>query len=736
MMLWDLGVWEPLGDSAAQLAKGDFKFRLHGRKLRGEFALVRLKNSTKNEWLLLKKKDAAARVGFDLDELAWSVKTGRRQDEIAHDLPPRPGYLEAAGGGGSADPMPESIQPMLASLSKDPPAGPAWVYEVKWDGVRALAYVRDGALRITGRKGTEIGRQYPELAALPQWLAAQTAVVDGEIAAVDENGRPRFERLQPRIMASDPGAIAQLARSRPATYFAFDLLYLDGQDLRGRPLEDRKRLLQGIVKPGGPVKYSDHFAGPLEPLLAAVRAQGLEGLMAKRLDSQYEATRSRDWVKIKVNQEQEFLLCGYLPGERDYFGALILGVHDQGELHWAGNVGTGFDAKAMRAIREVLDPLVTTQPPFPKPQPLLKGAVWARPELAATVRYLEWTGEGRLRGPVFVKLRPDVDPADCTRVPAEAIPPRAELLVGKAESAKVTVEGHPIPIKNLNKVFYPAEGYTKRDVINYYAAVAELILPHLADRPLSLRRYPDGIAAEGFFQKNTAEGFPEWVRTETILAENGQERRQVIGGRRADLIYLANLGCIDQNPWMSRVATLDHPDFILIDLDPQDCPYARIVEAALTIRRKLDQLELTGYPKTTGGKGMHIYVPLEPIYSYEQSRSIAEILARLAAVERPDLFTMPRSVQKRDPNRVYFDWMQNARGKTISAPYVLRAHPGAPVATPLDWRELTPGLDPKQFHIRNALDRFDRAGDLFAGVLRRRQRLDGAIGKLEQLIPS
>jgi bifunctional non-homologous end joining protein LigD len=296
------------------------------------------------------------------------------------------------------------------------------------------------------------------------------------------------------------------------------------------------------------------------------------------------------------------------------------------------------------------------------------------------------------------------------------------------------VEGHRILVRNLNKVFYPAEGYKKRDILEYYDAVAELLIPHWKDRPLSLRRYPDGITKEGFFQKNAAETkFPAWLRTETVMAEDGKKRLQVIGDGRAALLYLANLGCIDQNPWMSRLGSLDNPDFLLIDLDPYECGFDKIVEAALYLHRKLELLNLQGYPKTTGGDGMHIYVPLEPVYTYQQTRAFAEILARLAASEQPNLFTLPRVVGQREKGKVYFDYLQNARGKTISAPYVLRAYPGAPVATPLAWSEVRAGLDPKQFHIRNALARFAATGDLFAPVLKRLQRLEPALERLEQI---
>jgi bifunctional non-homologous end joining protein LigD len=332
-------------------------------------------------------------------------------------------------------------------------------------------------------------------------------------------------------------------------------------------------------------------------------------------------------------------------------------------------------------------------------------------------------------------MRTDIEPRECTReeaVEEEARPAAAPLLPADKEQATVVVEGREMQLKNLNKVFYPADGVTKRDVLEYYHSVADLLIPHWKDRPLSLRRYPDGIDKEGFFQKDaTGSGMPDWLRKERILAETGEMRVQVIGDTKAELVWLANLGCIDQNPWMSRVGSLDNPDFLLIDLDPQECSYDKVVDAARVIRRLLDEAGLTGCPKTTGGHGMHIYVPLEPVYTYEQARGFAELLARLVERERPDLFTLPRAVSKRAKDRVYFDYLQIGRGRTISAPYVLRAHAGAPVATPLAWSEVKPGLQPAQFNIRNALARFERTGDLFAPVLELKQRLEPALERLE-----
>ena len=744
MMLWDYGWWEPYPDKTPDemIAKGDFKFTLHGEKLKGQFVLAHMKTAAGkgNDWLLIKKKDAEARPAWQVEEYAWSVKTGRTQEEIAQDLPARreaklTANPEEAPEGSTAAPMPTGIGPMLATLTEMPPSGPGWMYEVKWDGVRAMCFIENGTVRVAGRKGNDITRQYPELSVVPHQVRAATAVLDGEIAAVDENGRPSFERIQPRIMASDVNAIAQMSRTRPVVFFAFDLLYWNGHDLRGAKLGDRRRLMERIVESGKSLRLSETFHVDPRELMHVVKAQGLEGIVAKRESSRYDSSRSREWLKIKAIRQQEFVICGYTIGERDHFGALVLGIWDAGEFLFAGSVGTGFDQKLMKQIRERLDALRPATCPFEVEPSLPQQIIWTRPELVATVKYLEWTNEGRLRAPVFAGLRDDIDPRDCTRRETEPDPAaRPPLFSPDASEETITVEGHRFQIKNLKKVFYPGEGITKRDVIEYYDAAADLLIPHWKDRPLSLRRYPDGITKEGFFQKNSADSkFPEWLRQETLLAEDGKMRKQVIGDGRAALVYLANLGCIDQNPWMSRIGSLDNPDFLLIDLDPHECGFERIVEAAQLVRRMLDEVGLKGYAKTTGGDGMHVYVPLDPVYTYEQTRAFAEIIARLATRQRPDLFTMPRAVGRREKDRVYFDYVQNARGKTISAPYVLRAYPGAPVATPLDWTEVKRGLDPKQFHIRNAMARFASTGDLFAPVLQLKQRLETALERMDRL---
>jgi len=714
VMLWDRGTYELLGDATAeeQLARGDFKFRLAGEKLKGEFAIVRMKRGKGNEWLLIKKKDAAAQVGWDPEDHSASVLTGRTQEEIARGLEAAPAREKTA-----AD-MPKIITPMLAELGKgEPPEGGDWLYEIKWDGVRAICFIEGGKLRMISRNGNAIDKQYPELSILPHQLRARSAIVDGEIAALDGQGRPSFELLQSRMHVADASAIARLARSHPVVFYAFDLLYLDGRDLRAVPLIERKKLLKGILQGNETIRFSEHFDISGKDLLAAAKEQGLEGVVGKRAQSRYESRRSSDWVKWKVVDSADFVICGYTEGDRHGLGALVLGTRGAGgKLTWAGNVGTGFDAKMVKLLFTKLEPLVTKESPLEPAKGLPRKVVWTKPELICEVRFANWTEEGRLRAPVFLGLRED-------------LAPRAPLLDASLKEAEITIDGHRLKFTNLDKLFYPKDGYRKRDLLNYYDAVAPLLVPHLEGRPLSLKRYPNGIDKPFFFQKQIAESFPKWLHTAVA-----DEIEYVIGDDRATLLYLVNLGCIDHNPWMSRVGTLENPDYVLIDLDPYECSYEKIVEAALWVRAKLDRIGLESFPKTTGGDGMHIFIPVEPVYTYAQVRSFAEVLAALGAGARPDLFTTPRAVSKREKGKVYFDWQQIAEGKTISAPYVLRAYAGAPVATPLAWDEVTPRLRPEQFNLGNSLGRFERVGDLFEGVLKRPQRLEAAIEKLAKSV--
>jgi bifunctional non-homologous end joining protein LigD len=731
--LWDRGTYEWLGPKtpAQMWESGDLKLRFHGHKIVGEFALVRTNRAKGKDWLLIKKKDFAVREGWDPEADTRSVLQG-------------PGETSSTDGAVKAE-MPTSLEPMLATLGNAVPSGSDWLYEVKWDGYRALCFIEGGKVRMVSRRGTKLDKQFAPVAqALAQSVKADNTIIDGEVVALDESGNPSFQHLQNLTGFGTKPALKGMAPPN-LNFFAFDLLYLNGYDLRKAALIDRRQLLASILLPSEIVRYSEHFIGKGDELLQAVRAKGLEGIIAKQAQSRYESKRSGSWIKIKVTTQQDFIVCGYILGEREPFGSLVLGYNKNKKLAYAGNVGSGFTQQSLKGVFEKVKPLITKKPVLSDVPKEIGEVTWVKPELICAVKFTSWTKDDRLRAPVFLGMRTEVEPEEVVRetgligesllAEETADESKQEVLLpaDKAEIA-LDIDGHRLKFSNLNKVFYPADGYTKRDVINFYAAIADLLVPHLQGRPLSLKRYPNGIDQDYFFQKD-ASGFPDWLHREELAdEEDAESKTRVICDDKASLLYLANLGCIDQNPYMSRLGTLEHPDFILIDLDPYHCGYDRIVEAAQLVREKLRLIGLTGYPKTTGGNGMHVYVPVEPIYSSAQTRQFAEILARWVAAERSDLFTTPRMVSAREKGKVYFDYLQNASGKTISAPYVLRAYPGAPVATPLKWDEVVHGLKPAQFHIANVLRRFERVGDLFAGVLNKPQELGPAIEKLSAMV--
>jgi bifunctional non-homologous end joining protein LigD len=729
VMLWDKGTYEVLGDESAteQLERGDFKFQLHGTKLNGSFAIVHMKHAGKgNEWLLIKKQDEFAVPGYDINELAWSVATRRTQQEIADNL----STISAKDlKGAKKAALPEMVEPMLATAVTKPPDGAQWIYEIKWDGVRALCQLHKGKLRIYSRRGNQVDRQYPEMKALPSAIQAKDAWLDGEICALDHEGRTQFNMIQPRIGAN-ASAVPRLIESTPVTLFLFDVLYLDGYDLRGSALEDRRKLLESVFTPADHIQLSKIFEADGEQMFEAARQMGLEGIVAKDRHSPYAGTRSKKWLKIKVLNEQEFVIAGYMEGEREYFGSLILGLYENGELRHVGQVGTGFDGKMMKYIFDRMQPLVTKTSPF-KNKPKLKGVTWLKPELVSEIRFLERTPEGMLRAPVFVGLRDDKTAADAEAETPEPPPSNVESLGLNGKEAALDVDGRRLKFSNLDKVYFPQDGYTKRDLLEFYNRVSPFLLPHLKDRPLSLKRYPNGIHGEYFFQKNAGTHFPDWLRCFPIQEHDPPKiNHYPLADNRASLLYLVNLGCVDHNPWMSRISSLENPDWMLLDLDPVEASFDLLVEATLLVREILEGLGMHGYPKTTGGDGMHVYVPLNPVYSYDQVRGLAEVVSHLAVDREPNLFTTPRSINKRQKGRVYFDYLQIGRGKTIAAPYVVRAYDGAAVATPLEWAEVKKGLRPTDFTIQNAPARFEKKGDLFAPVLQGGQRLETALDQL------
>ena len=812
VMVWDQGTFNLEGNLSAtqQLERGDLKFSLHGRKLRGSFVLVKVRKPQKEQgkpWLLIKHKDPYVDPGWNVDDHDGSVLSGRTLEEIEEGRPPsgaaadltqelNPAELEGA----RAVAMPQHLEPMLATPVAKPFSDPEWLFEIKWDGIRALAWVEDGRMELRARSGRVITSQYPELAELPQRVRARQALLDGEIVALDENGRSDFERLQARMNVSRPSPLQQ--RQAPITYYLFDMLHCEGYDLRQVPLRDRKRLLKTALEWGGPFRYADDQKEQGRELFELAGQLGLEGIIGKHERSPYISARSPYWVKFKVVQELDAVLAGWTdPRGSQHFGALLLGLYKGTALGYVGSVGSGFTDKTQKTVFEHLQRVKSERCPFAAVPETKETAHWVEPTLVARVKYANWTQEKRLRAPVFLGLRDDRDPRECVfeeaalppvetlagadlhfcedgsehlkRTPPDSVgtgsgvrqpassprrstagPPahivkvpgvvgrvlnrkaeiEKELFLGRAENVTLEIEGKPLRLSNLNKVYFPESGYTKRDLLAYYYRMADHLLPFLDGRPLVLRRYPNGITGTPFFQKDAGETVPEWMQTVNIYSE--EKRREVpyfVANDRAALLYLTNLGCIDHNPWSSRRDDLEHPDYFFFDLDPTEgTDYGTVVDVAQAVLKKLLELGLAVYLKTSGATGLHMYIPVEPGYTYEQVRTFAEIIGRLVARENPQKVTQERAVEKRRQGTVLIDASQNALGRPLATVYTVRAFPRAPVSTPISPGELNRSLRPEKLNLKTTPARVENLGDLWADFWQHRQKLEEAVERLHQ----
>jgi bifunctional non-homologous end joining protein LigD len=602
-------------------------------------------------------------------------------------------------------------RPMLATLTEQLPHGDGWEFEPKWDGYRAVGYVRGGEAKLISRNGNDLTQRFESVAKeLSKALRTPDAVVDGEVVALDSGGRSSFSAMQQ--------GSARLA------YEVFDLLEVDGEAQVDLPLTERRARLEKLVARNPVVQVSGSFVDG-DALFEAAQEQGLEGVMAKRTSSRYvEGGRGRDWLKIKTHGRQEFVICGYTKGQgrrSGSFGALVMGVHRGHGWEWVGNVGTGFGERTIAELLEKLEPLRTDQSPFavvPKMPKVKKGdVVWVEPKLVAEVEFAEWTHDGHLRAPSFQGLRVDKPAQDVHRErPAEAFEGKVKL-------------------SNLEKIFWPDEGITKGDLIDYYRGVAEVLVPHLRGRPFTMRRYPDGAYGKAFFQKDAPKGMPEWIprfHVQVSTRERPPKKRWIDAPVVNDadaLTWMANMGCIDMNAWYSRVDKPARPDFVLFDLDPSsEVGFGEVVQVALLVKQALDALGLVSFAKTSSAEGMHVLVPVERRYTYAQTRELCEVVAGALARTHRGLVTTEWSKAKR--RGVLIDANQNGEGKTIASVYSVRPRPGAPVSTPLRWDELYESLDPTAFTMDAVLERIHRHGDLFEGVLTTRQRLEPALRAL------
>jgi len=623
--------------------------------------------------------------------------------------------------------MPKDIEPMLATLADKPFDSPDWLYELKMDGIRALV-VKDGEkFEMWTRNDRPLTERFPTLAAALRELPGDSAVLDGEIVALDSEGHSHFELIQPRIHLSRERDIAEADDRIPVYFYAFDLLYLNGYDLRRFPLEQRKAVLKKLIPGnGGWVRYNDHIEARGTDFFNAVSKRGLEGIVAKHRESPYQQTRSRYWIKIKTQHTDHFVVAGFTPpeGSRKYFGALLLGLYNkEGELIHVGRAGGGFDDQTLKEVFEELRPLVIPKSALKNIPAEVRKSTWVRPELVCEVRFTEWTSAKQLRAPVFQGLRDDIDAKDCKF--EESIPEKKLPLPETVTRVELT---------NQDKVYWPEDGFTKGDLIQFYDRIAPVLVPHLLDRPLVFDRYPDGIHGEHFYQKDAHDYTPDWIRTQKIWSPDVERHiRYFIGADRDQLLYIANMGAIAQNPWSSRVQFIERPDFVIFDLDPVEAPYSVVQQVALALKSVLDELHLRGYPKTSGASGIHVYLPiLEDRFSYEDVRVFAEAIARIVVQGAPEIATVERVVRKRKNGTVYVDYLQNVKGKTVASVYCPRAVPGACVSTPLQWEEFEKPLNPRDYTIKNVFERIDKLGDLFAPVLSDRQDISGFLKALRK----
>jgi bifunctional non-homologous end joining protein LigD len=731
-IVWDRGWYRLVKDRPAreQLERGKLEFELFGFKLRGQWTLARMSGKDR-EWLLLKRADAFAGGDEPVERFPESVLSGLTVEEL-RESPAKLGTLRArldALGAPRGEVAPRAAEFMLATLVDRPFSDPRWLFEIKYDGVRVLASRAGSRVELRGRSGTVVTERYPEIALALRALPLERFVLDGEIVALDEGGRSSFQRLQARMNLRRAADIERARASVPVTAIFFDVLALDGRDLRRLPLEARKECLGLLLPARGVARYGDHVLEHGREFFDAASAERLEGVVAKKRDSHYVGRRSRDWLKIKCQFRQEFVIGGSTApqGSRAHFGALHLGLYENGRLVYVSKVGTGFDEPMLALIAEKLRPLARATSPFEVGTPAGRGHRWVEPQLVCEVRFTEWTADGGIRHPAFLGLRDDKRPEECRReVPLSETPAPP---VHSPSADRPTVS-----ITNPRKVFWPEEKYTKADLVGYYDAIAPWLLPYLEDRPLVLTRYPDGITGKSFFQKDAPEWTPAWVRTERIYSKDAaRDIDYFIVNDRESLRYVANLGTIPLHMWGGHLPSLERPDWLVLDLDPKGAPFTDVVKVTLALRRILDKLELPSYVKTSGATGLHILLPLGARHDYEIVRTFARLLAVLGVEAEPEIATVARPLKSRG-GKVYVDWGQNGHGQTIVAPFSVRPLSGAPVSCPLRWAEVTARLDPARFTIKTAPARVEAQGDPMAPVLGAGIDLAAALQRIERVM--
>jgi len=764
VVLWDRGTWEPVVDPGLALKKGELKFHLHGEKLAGKWALVRIKGDDPKAWLLVKDRDEHARTPDQLEIVSArpeSVVSGRGLAEVAaerdrlwHSKLVRPGGEVEPGGPGEGDggarlrladvvgavrgTLPRTQPLALAMVVETPPDGDDWLHEIKHDGYRIVSRIEEGEVRLVSRNGKDWTKEFPQVARALGRLPAGTALLDGEVAAVLPSGATSFQALQRRASAG----------AAPLVYFAFDLLHLDGWDLRGAGVEERKEVLRRFLESAPPVvRFSDHVRGQGPAFFEKAREAGLEGVVSKRVGSPYREGRGGDWRKAKCRLSQELVIGGWtLPSDgRASIGALLVGFYEDGQLVYAGKVGSGFSERLIGDLQRRLEARRRETCPFARPPAELRQAVhWVEPDLVAQVELSEWTDEGRMRHPVFLGLRDDRDARHVVRErpgtvegggvdtiaagrPWEAL--RRHATRTRAVDGEEVVDILGVRLTHPDRVYYPDLGFTKVDLAFYYVTIADAVLPHLAGRPLTLVRCPDGIGGETFYQKHPGFWTPPQVRR---LSVPGETEEYLYIDSVPGLVALAQVGILEIHPWNSRASHLEQPDQVIFDLDPDESlPFSSVAAAARRVRALLTERGLESFVKTTGGKGLHVCVPLEPVHGWEELEEFTRAVAQRLARDEPGTFTasMPKSRRK---GKIYVDYLRNVRGANAVGAFSTRAKEGAPVSLPVGWDELDRLSGPTDFTVAEAPLRVldwgsGRATDPWAQYRQVKQRIPASL---------
>lgn len=713
VIVWDRGTYVPLEDIDQGLEKGKLLFELRGHKLRGKWTLVKIKKAEK-EWLLIKERDAyVTEDGYP----QGSVFSGLTVEQLKHGETPATSILTSLDAHGAPVRRVKAgdINVMLAESSAQPFSREGWLFEMKYDGYRIVAGREGADVVLLSRNKRALTAAFPEIAKAVAALPYDHFIIDGEVVVCDANGRPNFQKLQKRGMLRRAIDIRRAASELPATLFVFDLLAFSGRDTRSVPLIERKRLLHEMMPAKGVLQYADHIDERGEEFFQAAAALEVEGMVGKKADSRYRAGRSPEWIKVRTHRSDDFIICGFTApaASRSGFGSLHLAQYDGDELRYCGSVGTGFTQKMIDEAYAQLAPLIVNAPQCVG-APTGKDHTWVEPRMVCEVKYLEITDDGLLRHPVFMRFRDDID---------------LEITV------EAEVAARDVHFTNLTKVFWPDEGYTKQDLIEYYRAVSDWMLPFLQDRPVVLTRYPDGITGKSFYQKDAPDFAPDWLRRESVWSEDSRrDLNYFICDDVDSLLYIANMGTIPLHIWASRVGTLERPDWCILDLDPKDAPLAKVTKVAKYAKELCDEIDLPAFVKTSGSSGLHIMIPLGKQVTHEQSKQFGELLARAVVARASDIATVERMPHKRE-GKVYVDFLQNGHGKLLAAPYSVRPLPGATVSAPLAWKEVTSKLDLKAFTIRTMTKRLERMRkDPLRDVLSLRPDLVAALSKLQQLL--